>query len=481
MTEYQCVSFLIPVGWWNKANLIGAFMHMTNAYAWSETDYGSEIAEAWKLAFYASEEEDFMLKVTNDITVNCGGCGSCTPSTGDADANTIVAIDSASQQVEIIDGENTPPINTVDQIPQYLQNEGINTVTLYDEWRCRQANWIADKVESNINFVNETFKAVTSDFTGSFVERAVIAIKLALSDSPSLGFGDVIGLIFIVSPKLVSWLTSAFFNADSLIMTGLTVDKPAIVSRVYHSSSGQTFGDINAEFIYPVLQAAGLSQDLIDLLDTYNRYIWGSRFGNWFYSSAETLFNDLVPSDYPIGIPCDVPNSGSILFTFPNNDWEGWYEGASSYLTTHDVGGWGLGDNAVGDIALLCDIDDPNQQVWGNWRRDLVGAEQLTLYWDGYISLWQKATDIENWEDCTYTIYLTFTDLTTAALNTVPMENNSAYDIVNFGADFPELVGKTVSRISIVCTTGAQGGGVYQGSNGRFKFDQINLVSEGVS
>lgn len=328
LNEYQCVAFLVPDGWWNRANLIGAFRHMTHDYAWVDTSYGKLVAEAWRNGFIMSEEDRHMAltEVINNINVQCSGCSGCSGGSTNTETSTNIqeAID-ATLPVDPVAGVGLPPIDDPLEIPDYMQYENVLTIAAYDEERCRRANWVADKIESSIGILNDILVGMQGDFIEGLGTRIATGIALAMADTPAPGFADVAGLLLILGPKVAGWLSSATIGADITTMSGLSFDKPAIVTRVYNSNTSNSLGDLHAEFIVPILSASGASDEMIEIWERYNSFVWGSRFGNWYFSNGEALFTRVVPRDHPITYPCVENASGSWieLFTEGMNGWEG--------------------------------------------------------------------------------------------------------------------------------------------------------------
>lgn len=317
--EFICISFFCPSEWWGIAALLGSYVSLGKAGLWEKTENGQIMADRFLKAYQMSREDEFMCKVTNEITVNVpNSVSNC------CDSNTTVeVIVSASNPVDVEDGSGLPEISDPAEIPGYM--EGITTVEAYNSERCRRANWVADKMEKNVNYLNTILTSIGGDFAESLSARFVLAFTIAMSDTPAPGFADVAGLAILIAPKAVSWFLSAAAPADISLVTGIQLDKASIVAHVHATDSASAMGDLNQQFVDPVIDALGVSDGMKELFKTYNSYVWGSRFGNWLFSNTEKLYDSIIPADYPITIPCGSPQIGPYVdWQFNTGDLQGW-------------------------------------------------------------------------------------------------------------------------------------------------------------
>jgi hypothetical protein len=320
LDSFQCVTFLVPVGWWNKGALVSAYYFMGHVWSWTDSDYGKYIAAQWRLAFWESWKGNFMLSSTNIVNVTCA------PSAA-ANCNNVTEINlviNAGAEVPAISDDTLPVLTDPALIPQYMIDAGSTTISLYDEARCRRANYIADRVETSVDVFNSLLGSLSGDFSEYLTERIVAGVGVAMMDTPAPGFADAAGVAIIVAPKMVSWALGAAFSAD-LLEIGITINKQAIVDKIYISHDAESFGNLHIEFLESAINSESFSDELKTIYKDYFRFVWGSRFGSWFYSSAEKLFSDIIPSNYPITLMCEtVAYSGSIRWNFNSGDLQGW-------------------------------------------------------------------------------------------------------------------------------------------------------------
>jgi hypothetical protein len=370
--EFQCVSFFVPEGWWNRAALIGAYYLMGSRFMWPVSNYGEAVADKWREAYWLSREKDYMCTVENINNIYITNEGSDSGGCCDVNTNVEVYIN-ASLPVDVEPNVDSPlPIDDVGDIPPFAGESGATTIQEYDELRCKIANWMADRIMADLNRMNSLLGIIKGDVAEGLAGRVAAFVALAASDGP-YPFGDVAGLILLLSPKLFNWLVSAAYPGD-LGSLGITVDREAMVAKFYGAETTAEWGEIFSEFMDPAITASGMSSELADYWRAYTRFMYGTRLANWYASNAKKLVTELIPDDYVSPTPCAASGSADMYFDFNDGTTMGFVYSTTPYPADNNPGI--LTTNAIeGTHSLQVDVlgswNSSGGYSGGTWRKTL--------------------------------------------------------------------------------------------------------------
>ncbi len=349
LEDYECIAFLIPKGWWNRASIIGAFYHMGFSHTWPDDDYGKEVADAWRACYWLSRESNFMMETNVYITNQIEGGGGCCDTT-----TNVEVIVNAGQPVTVEPNIDSPlPVVGVEEIPEFAEENGATTIGEYDELRCKIANWMADRIVADVSRFNNIIGILKGEVAEGLSARIAAAITLAYSDGPYF-IGDIAGAILILSPKVFNWIISTAYPGD-IQNLGITVDREAMVSIFYDAETSSDWGDIFFNVIQPAIDSAPVSQELKDVYETYFRFWYGTRLANWYASNAKNLIENLIPDDYVPPTPCGSP-AAQLYYDFNDGTTQGWtFYQTRPYSTSQNVGGLAV-DAIEGSHSLNLDM-----------------------------------------------------------------------------------------------------------------------------
>lgn len=313
LEPFQCVTFFLPAGWWNKAAFAGAFFQMGYRFMWPDTEYGRSVADAWRLAYEMSREDDYMAHITVNVenTQSCGGCGSgqsgeLQPIPYEIDQTTTIDGPEPAQTGEYVESETatSPPPAYVDEYP---------TWEAFNEQKCRAANWYADKILIAINNIKNSLEATA----GELVFAIITGIILAFADGP-LPAGEAFLISVLVVPPVVQWFRDSSADRSELINWVLELTKCEIVEIIYDAASEVELGTTLQEYLNNAADNANLSDNGRLVAKALIKMHFSFGLANFIFQNLDAL----VPDDHPIECQCGV-QPPSYLWDFEDGTLQG--------------------------------------------------------------------------------------------------------------------------------------------------------------
>jgi hypothetical protein len=321
LEKFECITFFVPAGWWNRANLIGAYSAMGSYFMQLDTDYGRAIADAWRECYRLSRENEYMCKVTNNITVSCG-CASCSGAGGDLSGLMINPAFSAFSSVpqdtetELSGSDYTQPSSSIEPLPADYQGSATNWQE-YNEAKCLAINhwysrlvksfgWLADQLDNGLAFS---------------LEGLLTAVAIALSDGPTLPFGDAAAIALLLVPATKRLINFFGVSTDDIRLVGDHIDGQAVVSALYNSNGANVLQSAVYDQIYANVFSATGSDRLADWSGWYATLALNDKVIDRIWNGVGSI---LIPLGYVPEFPCNsniVPVNLSWPFT---ESLEGW-------------------------------------------------------------------------------------------------------------------------------------------------------------
>ena len=442
--QFQCVSFFVPIGWWNKAAIVGAFYQMGFDFMWPNNEYGEYVASRWREAYWLSREDNYMTQV--NVTINNEGsseccCGPSTVPSGQTLPNipAVITPETNLDQPEIqttgsfseSGGELSPPSQYVDKYP---------TWTDFNEQKCRAANFYAEKAYNAIDTIKNIMEATLAETLSAIIG----AFVLAVADGP-LPAGEALLISILVVPPVLNWFRDSSADRSETVDWLLNLDKCELTQIIYDATSTQNLAQAFGDYLQSELDNTNISDTGKAWMKAYIDFQFRNRFADFVYGNLDNFIPDsFVPECdcvQPPGTPWSMP------FTF-DSDSQGWQVGAENTM----LSAWEqlADDFFVGDSggALVSRVSNAAIQETGHWFIESLSGEGPVISASSNLT-YKAGFGTMNSNGRVVDAIVTFEDGSTAAgLGELINSSNQNLHLVDLSGNGSN-VGKRVSRIDI--------------------------------
>lgn len=471
LKEFQCVSFFIPLGWWNRGALAGAFFHMGYPFMWPDTPYGLEVAEAWREAYYLSKEAGLDMQtvtnVYNEIIVNSGGGGGCcelpdgqtVPSIpitiGPTDSLDPVEPDNTDQFVESVEAP-LPPAQYVDAYPSWQE---------FNEQKCLAANFYAEKAYRSI----DTLKNLMEATLGETLQALIGAFVLAVSDGP-LPAGDALFISILIVPPVINWIRDSGTDRSETIDWVTSLDQCEMTQIIYDATSNKNLGEAFGDYLIQQLNTTNISPLGKTWMTAYINFQFRNSFANFVYGNLDKF----IPADYVAVCDCEVApvveGHWPSPWTFPV-DLQGWTTEPDSTANAqwYDYGPTGDVHSPPGAMVIVS--TDPLTSDNFKVSLTIPASVDVVMISSSGIELWLRSGNVFPSKAPVLSVITTFRDGTVHQSGGVNVPPGTDSRIVLLGRQENQLFGKIIDKITLNVQTEANWG--ITGASVRF--DDISL------
>jgi hypothetical protein len=423
--DFICVSLYCPAEWFAVASLLGSYASLGKSAMWSQDANGQAMAEKFLKAYHLSFKDEFMCKILNEITVNCG-CSTCS---GGTTNNITINPNSSVESPPADDSKNyssgASNGGTVAHLPAEVQAV-YPTAELYDAELCRTANYVVGQWFKS----RELISAIIDSTTEYSVGLIATALALAIFDGP-LPFGDMLGVTLLLAPAVRLFIKDRGISGENFTDLWGGLDRCEMVQAVYSAGTESGMADALTAYCHSVVDSSGLGELAKSLGHAYVNYTLDTKFSKFTFDTL--LANTAQDVDNPC-ICSDDTNDGEWLFT---TDEEGWFQHPSQINSTFSYnpsatwtdnqaynGGlrmgvinWGSGGTPAEPYLRGCMVNIPEYK-----NLVLSSSPVVTLnmsnHWTSHLDNWQDVRmEINFWDGTNEIQFLSGGDATRKTLN----------------------------------------------------------------